>query len=62
LFWRVPATSAGESVLSRRGSTITPSSGPAKVEVFARQTPAQVTGFTAAAKTFNRGQAAHMIQ
>ncbi|MEO5841070.1 MAG: hypothetical protein ABIQ73_22020 [Acidimicrobiales bacterium] len=33
-----------------------------KVEVFLGKTPAQVTGFTAAAKTYDRGQDAHMIQ
>lgn len=32
-----------------------------KVEVFPGKTPAQVSGFTSAAKTYNRGQDAHMV-
>ena len=33
-----------------------------KVEVFPGKTPAQVSGFDSAAKTYNRGQDAHMIK
>lgn len=75
LFQRSYITSAGATWTGQYATGIKLSSGPSqataliqmtdnqimKVEVFSGKTPAQVTGFTSAAKIYNRGQDAHLI-
>ena len=68
-------TTGGKPWAGQYATDIVMSAGPAKgtallqmidaqtmkVEVFVGKTPAQVSDFTSAAKTYNRGQDAHMI-